>query len=193
MHPILSAFAGFAVFKIPKFGLEIGLLIFQTSIPILGQTCRNSRGHVIAQKNLKLGVFSSYVQPQNRKYKKIFEKKSQKKREKKKKRVAHKQKRQCSVHLCDYFAPSLHLDTCTSFLVPWSNCSITFSRPTTRTSTWNTYSALLSVTDFCATYIYLVSLPRTPAFSRSEQVLLCNHTHAHWTVTPVTVCHLQCW
>jgi hypothetical protein len=85
------------------------------------------------------------------------------------------------------------LDTCTSFLVLWSNCSITFSRPPTRTSTWNTYSTLLSVTDLCATYIYLVSLPRTPAFSRAEQVLLCNHTHAHWTVTPVTVCHLQCW
>jgi hypothetical protein len=40
-------------------------------------------------------------------YKKYL-KKSQKK-EKKKKRVAHKQKRQCSVHLCDYFAPSLFL------------------------------------------------------------------------------------
>jgi hypothetical protein len=38
------------IFKIPKFGLEIGLLIFQTFIPILGQTCRNSRGHVFAQK-----------------------------------------------------------------------------------------------------------------------------------------------
>jgi hypothetical protein len=60
-------FDGFAVFKIPKFGLEIGLLIFQTFIPILGQTCRNSRGCVIAQKNLKLGVFSSYVLIQKRK------------------------------------------------------------------------------------------------------------------------------
>jgi hypothetical protein len=57
------------------------------------------------------------------------------------------------------------LDTCTSFLVLWSNCFITF--------TWNTYSALLSVTDLCVTYIYLVSLPRTPDFSRAEQVLLC--------------------
>jgi hypothetical protein len=82
------------------------------------------------------------------------------------------------------------LDTCTSFLVPWSNCSITFSRPTTRTSTWNIYSALLSVTDLCATYIYLVSLSIAPAFSRAEQVLLCNHTHARWTVTAVnfTMC-----
>jgi hypothetical protein len=62
-----SDFAGFAVFKIPKFGLEIGLLIFQTFIPILGQTCRNSRGRVIAQKNLKLGVLSSYVLLQNKK------------------------------------------------------------------------------------------------------------------------------
>jgi hypothetical protein len=91
------------------------------------------------------------------KYKKIFEK-NHKKRERKKKRVAHKQKYQCSVHLCDYFAQAcflLHLDTCTSFFVPWSNCSITFSRPATRTSTWNTYSALLSVTDLCATYIYI--------------------------------------
>jgi hypothetical protein len=67
LHPILSRFTGFAVFKIPKFGLEIGLLIFQTFIPILGQTCRNSRGRVIAQKNLKLGVFSSYVLLQKRK------------------------------------------------------------------------------------------------------------------------------
>jgi hypothetical protein len=50
LHLILSGFAGFAVFKIPKFGLEIGLLIFQTFIPSLGQTCRNSRGRVIAQK-----------------------------------------------------------------------------------------------------------------------------------------------
>jgi hypothetical protein len=85
------------------------------------------------------------------------------------------------------------LDTCTSFLVLWSNCSIIFSRLATRTSTWNTYLALLFVTDLCATYIYLVSLPIAPAFSRAEQVLLCNHTHARWTVTPVTVCHLQCW
>jgi hypothetical protein len=67
LHPILSGFAGFTVFKIPKFGLKIGLLIFQTFIPILGQTCRNSRGRVIAQKNLKLGVLSSYVLLQNRK------------------------------------------------------------------------------------------------------------------------------
>jgi hypothetical protein len=48
------------------------------------------------------------------KYKKIFEKKSQKKR---KKRVAHNQKRQCSVYLCDYFAPSL-FSCCTHILVP---------------------------------------------------------------------------
>jgi hypothetical protein len=92
---------------------------------------------------------------------------------------------------------SFLLDTCTSFLVLWSNCSIIFSRPATRTSTWNTYSALLFVTNLCATYIYiyiyLVSLPRTPAFSRAEHVLLCNYTHARWIVTPVTVCHLQCW
>jgi hypothetical protein len=67
LHPILSGFSGFSVFKIPKFGLEIGLFIFQTFIPILGQTCRNSRGRVIAQKNLKLGVLSSYVLLQNRK------------------------------------------------------------------------------------------------------------------------------
>jgi hypothetical protein len=51
LHPILSGVAGFTVFKIPKFGLEIGLLIFQTFILILGQTCRNSRGRVIAQKS----------------------------------------------------------------------------------------------------------------------------------------------
>jgi len=67
LHPILSGYAGFAVSKIPKFGLEIGLLIFQTFIPILGQTCKNSRGRFIAQKNLKLGVLSSYVLLQNRK------------------------------------------------------------------------------------------------------------------------------
>jgi hypothetical protein len=67
LHPILSGFAGFAVFKIPKFGLEIGLLIFQTFIPILGQTFRNSRGRTIVQKNLKLGVLCSYVLLQNRK------------------------------------------------------------------------------------------------------------------------------
>jgi hypothetical protein len=67
LHLILSRFAGFAGFKIPKFGLEIELFIFQTFIPILGQTCRNCRGHVIAQKNLKLGVFSSYVLLQKRK------------------------------------------------------------------------------------------------------------------------------
>jgi hypothetical protein len=63
--------------------LEIGLLIFQIFIPILGQTCRNSRGRVIAQKNL--GVFSSYVLLQKRKiYKKYLKKKSQKKRKKEK-------------------------------------------------------------------------------------------------------------
>jgi hypothetical protein len=55
--------------------LEIGLLIFQTFILILGQTCRNSKGRVIAQKNLKLGVLSSYVLLQNRKiYKKYLKK-----------------------------------------------------------------------------------------------------------------------
>jgi biotin transporter BioY len=67
LHPILYGFAGFAVFKIPKFGLEIGFFIFQTFISILGQTCRNFRGRVIAQKKLKLGVLSSYVLLQNRK------------------------------------------------------------------------------------------------------------------------------
>jgi hypothetical protein len=59
--------------------LEIGLLIFQTFIPILGQTCRNSRGRVNAQNNLKLGVLSSYVLLQNRKNIKKYLKKSQKK------------------------------------------------------------------------------------------------------------------
>jgi hypothetical protein len=90
--------------------LEIGLLIFQTFIPILGQTCTNSRGRVIAQKNLKLGVF--FFLCAAAKYKNIkiiFEKNPKKRKEKEKKRVAHKQKRQCFVHLCDYFALSLFL------------------------------------------------------------------------------------
>jgi hypothetical protein len=64
--------------------LEIGLLIFQTFIPILGQTGKNSRGCVIAQKNLKLGVFSYYVLLQKKKIKKIFEKKITKKEKKEK-------------------------------------------------------------------------------------------------------------
>jgi hypothetical protein len=86
LHPILSGFAGFAGFKIPKFGLKIGLFIFQTFIPILGQTCRNSRGRVIAQKNLKLGVFSSYVLLQKRKnIKKYLKKIANKKKRKKEK------------------------------------------------------------------------------------------------------------
>jgi hypothetical protein len=42
--------AGYAVFKIPKFGLEIGFVIFQTFIMILGHTCRNSRGHFFVKK-----------------------------------------------------------------------------------------------------------------------------------------------
>jgi hypothetical protein len=86
LHPILFGFSGFAGFKIPKFGLEIGLFIFQTFIPILGQTCRNSRGRVIAQKNLKLGVFSSYVLLQKRKnIKKYLKKIANKKKRKKEK------------------------------------------------------------------------------------------------------------
>jgi hypothetical protein len=75
LHPILSDFAGFAIFKIPKFGLKIGVLIFQTFNPILGQTCRNYRGRVFVQKNLKLGVFTSYALLQKRKNKKICLKK----------------------------------------------------------------------------------------------------------------------
>jgi hypothetical protein len=55
-------------------------------------------------------VFSSYVLLQKRKIlKNIFKKIAKKRKRKEKKRVAHKQKRQCSVHLCDYFAPSLFL------------------------------------------------------------------------------------
>jgi hypothetical protein len=81
----------------------------------------------------------------------------------------------------------------TFFLVPWSNCSNTFSRPTTRMSSWNTFSTLLSVTDLCDTGIYLVSLPNALPLSRAEQVILCSHTHALLAVTPATVCHLQCW
>jgi hypothetical protein len=75
----------------------------------------------------------------------------------------------------------------------WSNCSNTFFRPATWTSTWNTYLALLPVTNLCATNIYLVSLPKAPHFFRAKQVLLCNHTNTLWAVTPGTVCHLQCW
>jgi hypothetical protein len=86
LYLILSVFAGFAIFKIPKFGLEIGLLIFQTFILILGQTCRNSRGRVIAQKNLKLGLFSSYVLLQKRKIYKKYLKKNHKKIERKKRK-----------------------------------------------------------------------------------------------------------
>jgi hypothetical protein len=66
--------------------LEIGLLIFQTFILILGQTCRNSRGRVIAQKNLKLGLFSSYVLLQKRKIYKKYLKKNHKKIERKKRK-----------------------------------------------------------------------------------------------------------
>jgi hypothetical protein len=56
--------------------LEIGVLIFQTFNPILGQTCRNSGRHVFVQKNLKLGVFTSYVLLQKRKINKKYLKKN---------------------------------------------------------------------------------------------------------------------
>jgi hypothetical protein len=58
--------------------------------------------------------------------------------------------------------------------MPWSNFSNTFSRPGTRTSTWNTYSTLLFGTDLCATDIYLVSLSKAPPFCRAEHILFCN-------------------
>jgi hypothetical protein len=81
LHPIISGIAEFANFKIPKFGLEIGLLIFQTFIPILGQTCRNSGGRIIAQKKLKLWcVFFLCAAAKEKNIKKIFEKKSQEKK-----------------------------------------------------------------------------------------------------------------
>ena len=121
-------------------------------------------------------VFLLCATAKEKNIKKIFEKKSQKKEQ----HINRKASVLCtSVIILPQACFLLHLDTCISFLVPWSNCSITFSWPATRTSTWNTHSALLSVTDLCATYIYLVSLPRAPAFSQAEQVLLCNHTHCH--------------
>jgi hypothetical protein len=46
-----------------------------------------------------------------------YKKKYLKKKIAKKRRVAHNQKHQCSVHLCDYFAPSL-FSCCTHILVP---------------------------------------------------------------------------
>jgi hypothetical protein len=117
LHLILFGFVGFAVFKIPKFGLEIGVLIFQTFNPILGQTCKNFKGRVFAQKKsetwsvsflcaaAKEKIYKTYLK-KNRKIKQRLEQKSGKKR-KREKRVAHKQKRHCSVHLCDYFALNL--------------------------------------------------------------------------------------
>jgi hypothetical protein len=84
--------------------LEIGLLIFQTFILILGQTCRNSGRRVFAPKKSETWCVSFLCAAAKEKnIKKIFEKIARKRE----KRVAHKQKHQCSVHLYDYFAPSL--------------------------------------------------------------------------------------
>jgi hypothetical protein len=59
--------------------LEIGLLIFQTFIPILGQTCRNSRGRVIAQKKSEtLCVFFLCAAAKEKNIKKIFVQKKRK-------------------------------------------------------------------------------------------------------------------
>jgi hypothetical protein len=55
--------------------LEIGLLIFQTFILILVQTCRNSRGRVIAQKKSETWcVFFLCAAAKEKNIKKIFEK-----------------------------------------------------------------------------------------------------------------------
>jgi hypothetical protein len=66
--------------------LEIGILIFQTFISILGQTCRNSRGRVFAQKKSETWCVSflcaATKQKNIKKYLKKRKKKNRKKREK---------------------------------------------------------------------------------------------------------------
>jgi hypothetical protein len=62
--------------------LEIGLFIFQTFIPILGQTCRNSRGHVIAQKKSETWCVFFLCAAANEKNIKKYLKKNRKKKEK---------------------------------------------------------------------------------------------------------------
>jgi hypothetical protein len=64
--------------------LEIGLLIFQTFILIVGQTCRNSRERVIAQKKSETWcVFFLCAATKEKNIKKCL-KKSQKKKRKEK-------------------------------------------------------------------------------------------------------------
>jgi hypothetical protein len=65
--------------------LEIGLLIFQTFILILGQTCRNSRGRVIAQKNSETWcVFFLCAAAKEKNIKKYLKKNRKKKKKKEK-------------------------------------------------------------------------------------------------------------
>jgi hypothetical protein len=71
------------------------------------------------------------------------------------------------IHLISILFPYCTKILFTTFVL-WSNCSNTFFRPAARTSTLNTYSTLLFVTELCTTNIYLVSLTKTPPFSRAE-------------------------
>src|SRR5438105_14194419 len=77
---------------------------------------------------------------------------------KKRKTVAHSQEHQSAVLLCDLLCSSL-VPCCplilVTFLVPSYNCANTIFRPATRTSTLDISSALLSVSDLCATYTYI--------------------------------------
>src|SRR5438128_1995258 len=107
---------------------------------------------------------------------------------KKRKTVAHSQEHQSAVLLCDFLCLTL-----VTFLVPSYNCANTLFRLATRTSTLDIYSALLSVSDLCATYTYIFCAIPSSTFSRAEQVLPCNHAHARCVITLATVCHLQCW
>ena len=119
---------------------------------------------------------------------------------KKRKTVAHSQEHQSAVPfyvlLCDFLCSSLvpcYPLILVTFLVPSYNCAKTIFRPATRTSTLDIYSALLSVSDLCATCTYIFCAIPSSTFSRAEQVLPCNHVHARCVITLATVCHLQCW
>ena len=94
---------------------------------------------------------------------------------------------------CSYYPSYLFLHNCLSHTL-----YLEHFRPATRTSIWDYNSALLSVTDLCATYTYFFSLcafqaPHILQISTEKSLQLRCHFFTGVTTKPPVAILCSCW
>ena len=161
LHPSIPGLAGFGEFRIFKLGSENCLPELWRFCTIFKVCCRNSIGHILYLFDLFLWCAYSCKAEREKNIRKI-------KAKKRKSWFLLVPPPHDALRWALFLLWLLQLSKCALFLISvlfiisildpsllalpfWDTC-----RPATRTSTWDLYSALLSVIELCSTNIHIV-------------------------------------